>query len=1086
VPPLQLRGRVRTASLVVALPAGTTGPLRADASAPLRALKQCTVAVVDADGVPACDFVGELRLRDASAPGSAWDQTLAMFRVPVAGEADLSLLPVTMPAMPGTYRLGLQLAQAPDSQMQVIEVIAVGLPLARLVAVAPDAAARVGERMRLVFEAQSVEGGLALVPQALLDTLRCAPGQQGVAIEERELLDGGTSAAVTVSIDAAPGQVHVRLAAVDDDAAGGSTAPASVLAVAWDVSLEGGPPAAFSVACAMPALPCGAFAAAQGGTIALELSFTDLNGYPADAPDAAVVQLHAPPPWLQLPSPPHWSVQHGAAALEVLQVTRDAPLGRHKLDGVLLPRPPKPGASKAPPASVRLIEFNFSLQVQPGRFAAALALDDLPPPDAPPLCVEAGAPVPMGIVRVLDAAGAPPPPPFRSVSVTVCAGALEQERDPRLHHGRAELVPAAAADGDATAGRFCCAAGSALTAPTAAGDYSLLFRYEDPAGDAAGAPVVARRRLRVVGAASGPLHIAPEDASQLPGRVCVQLGEATGLLAPELGFVVRDGSGNAVDLSLLLGDAPGWRPAIRFASAAGAEDAMETDGQPAVLADAVCDAFEARLQEGRLLFTQVRTAPDWPCGTYRVWLEPRLPVEAVAARTDATGTLHAFEFVNAAAGEEERHRAERAAQLRAMHAAAVCERAAAEGALRAANATVQRVAAAHRSGEVLVEKADDVVNAANAAVGMRALHAGRADALVESERARQPAPLKLLLAGERAAPRHVAAYARIGTLPQAAGGLGASLADGSDVLCMVHELLRAERPGVGAVLATAAGAYMLGTVVARTDAGAALVHARLGHSCVVLQPVRAYQKLGQQGLWGWRAEQRVDEAHPQAPLLLPPVTAPGFVGYLVNLVHLTPAQLAARLTLQLGAAHSVTVGLRASVLWCVYRDAKLFADADAMMAYDAEHPTARGALWSLNGDGVGRSIGNDALEYGKEARSQPRFFAPPGVPWAERRSSSLEPELYGALAAVAAAEAAASDAAEAATRAQAARDALAPLTAALDAATAQAGDARRSAEAAARAVDAAAAEAAAEGVVLPAASAPSSQPRRRGGGARAA
>jgi hypothetical protein len=264
-------------------------------------------------------------------------------------------------------------------------------------------------------------------------------------------------------------------------------------------------------------------------------------------------------------------------------------------------------------------------------------------------------------------------------------------------------------------------------------------------------------------------------------------------------------------------------------------------------------------------------------------------------------------------------------------------------------------------------------------------------------------------------------------MEQRGRSLGASLAHDSAVLCQVWELLRAESPAIGAALCAAAGAKNVGMAVVRSEAGAERCRAQLSNSRSLLRTFlpSVQHRFFRRGL---------QPGHPQGLLALPAVQAPGFLGHLVNLVHLTRDQLAARIELlppapqqQAGGGRrgqqppaAVWLTLRETVLHFVFGSTMLFDTDDHLRAFERQSPElvqACTGLRSLQGGSVARS----GVEDGADAQPAPRFFAAPGVPWAERQEATLDPTLRRALAAAAAVDVtqAASAAAAAAAKAAA-------------------------------------------------------------------
>jgi hypothetical protein len=1002
---LELKGVVASRMLRVTLPPDAT-PLRGDCGGQLTLLAGAvTVTASDEadDTEPCADFDGVLLLCDADDEASQWHTgQLSAVRFAVrGGRAQLSS--ITLPSRPGAYRLGLRLEDAPEAHTRIVPIVVTAAAPALLMPLPPSAAARVGEPFALTFEARSDSGAFVPISAALLAAMRLV-GDDDSAIGARSL-DRDGRGVLSVRLQGAPGQVSVRMC-VDAGAAPGGSADAALPELPelrWDgIVLEAGPPARCEVSIrdAIRA-ECGAFAVSQGGTLTVDVSFVDAHGHAAAPEGGGTVQLDDVT-WLALPRARSWPVRAADAAAELgpLQLARDAPPGRHVIHGALVP-PPLPrtvrGTAAHAAAMARAplapLPFEFSLLIEPGRFAVDMSIDGTPSTaELPPLTVEAGAPLPTGAVRVYAAGGAAPEAPAAQLSVSVW-----RARDPRpltralLDAEEVVSMEAGGANGGGGGGLLFRhddnSAASAeqevppnLCAPNKVGDYVLMLRYEDGSDTPA---LTARRPLRVVGAASGPLALSFADGTQLPGRVAVLPGAPAGLLTPVLTFQVTDVYRNVVDLNEQWAT---WQPRICYERCDGADgagglaDAAAAEPlaplvlpSPVKVEEADAAQLAAQLAAGQLRYRDVRTGADWECGQYRVWLEPcRVRGSPLVDLSSAT---HTFYFVNAEASAAEHAKVERRGAL--LNAASAAERAAidasrehtaARAAAEAAKEEAERSAAALDAAVAAVNTTRAASVAATAAAAAHAPY-------VDAERVRPPAALHLVRTDPRTPQVRVYMQLRNRSLPD--NGLAAGLSSTDDVLCQVWELIRAETPAVGAALVHAANTANLAMVVTRTHVGAALAKRLLPAERTVLS-LDYPTVMKRFWLHG------VDASHPQAPLQLPPVHAPGFLGYAVNLVHLTPAQLAVRIVAPLtanAALRAAGVSLRASVLYYVYGDLKLFDTDEHMNAFDCSRHGNRG-VWCLTGE----SISGDGRQLGSRARPVPTFFSPPGVPWEERRT----------------------------------------------------------------------------------------------------
>ena len=191
-------------------------------------------------------------------------------------------------------------------------------------------------------------------------------------------------------------------------------------------------------------------------------------------------------------------------------------------------------------------------------------------------------------------------------------------------------------------------------------------------------------------------------------------------------------------------------------------------------------------------------------------------------------------------------------------------------------------------------------------------------------------------------------------------------------------VLRAERPSVRNALLGAAGSS-LSLLTCLDMTGEREMYGALGEgvSALRLDLAQSFKNVRQDG---------------QRTLELPPCAAVGFLGYLVNLVHLSPRDL----------AWSCPKGsLRQTLLWSVYKDTKLFDTWDNMQAYmRSAWLGAFGTVRCLEG----RTARSNGRVTGSDVSRPPSWLSIPGVPWAERLQCSLCPDLVVALAEVAAHE----------------------------------------------------------------------------------
>jgi hypothetical protein len=1125
----KLEGIVPARTLRLVVPRGTR--LHGRAAALLSALTtvQARVCTVSTDrSTLDAGFTGSLLFSAAPGAPAEWCAMLAQRSAAVAdGIATLPQLP--LPAVPGRFKLLVRLRHAPEgggAAQQALDIEAAAAPPATLVAKPCGDEARAGETLRFEFSALCSAGAPTTVSEALLAALQPAGvDAAAMTILRRELLHDGAAAAITLRVSCAPGDVAVRLAApAQEDGA-------AALEVGWRVCLEAGPPVgAVSAPCVLT----------QGDALAAhDVAFVDAGGHECGAAcDSCVLEIE-PAHWLLVDAPGagasastalQFSVRGGVATLTGLRVARSAPVGVHQLAARLLPATasaPRAGSQRrggggrtlAQPEP--LFDFNLPLDIRAGRHPCSLLLschDEL--------VIEAGASVmPTGTVHALDTSAAPVPPGHRLPALSLLllpAGVAPS--DPRVQRG-AVLV---AATSGAAGGAYDCDAATAAAAPLSAdakaGEYVLHYKLPMPNG----APALASRRVHVIAASTGPLQCA--FAAKLPA--CVEAradgdGDADSeLLAAALEVHFTDAHGNDVDLSTAL------QPhvlRVRFERVDADAEAPPLPQPPAVKRQVSEAEHVAAAARGRVTLHDVRAASAWPSGRYRLAVDLRPEAWRVRPAQPFLATpSHEFTFIGAEEAQAGRDIKRRAAEAAAAVTAALEAVNAAEAAVLQATRDERAAATAVRDAQTTSAAAAAARNRAADTAQRCAADAAPAAAVVAAARAQRWAatpPINIA-----AAPLHVAEYvshrvggdgAIHGHTPVELGGLGASLDDNSDVMCQLWELLRAETPEIGAALCHAAGGSGLGMLICRTNEGMQLGDARLPDTGCHMRLCHTNM---QKRFW----TRGVQAGHPQAPLAgLPDIRdLPGCLGYVVNLVHLTPAQLAARVLWeppqqqqqqQAGACGSGRrgapptptqprwVGLRESVLYYVFGSRMLFENDEALRAFERQHKDRADkcdGLRSLSD----RSVAQSGVVHGRNAIPPPRFFTPPCVRWEERAAvriaalcvclpallhradarpsphvpqSTLLAPLRDALQTVAAAAAAAAEAAAAeaaAAAAEAAQQGAVHSAASLRAALTERQQAARDARAQYDALHAAAA-AAASGAPVQVAAAQTSAPR---------
>ena len=1035
--------------------------LSGEGGAPLAALGDIFAHVcLPGSTAPEAEFNGRLYFHATGTPNhAAWCKHVAGLMLQTAqGRAQL---PPTIALPLATGRLTLyvltekpRLAQPPASAARVI-IDVTAPPLERLEPRAVDDEATRGSDVRLVFVARSETGAQVPVPEELLAAL--LPSESEVELRRSELCPDG-SAAITVRIDAAPGEFPVFLSAPP-----AGERPA--VGITWQVYLAAGAPAQaeFTLRGAAASGEGGAFRVSRGDAVPFVAVFSDENGAEcaAAATDGCVARLAhaADSAWLlsDASGAGGWAARDNAVTLEGLRVSPDAPLGDHAILIRLFPPSSARGGSgrgrsRAPasqPAAV--LEIELRLHVLAGTRPAALQLSD-----ATPLVVEAGALLPrLGTVTVVDAGRQAVPASaiaeLPALALEIRGAAPSAPLDPRLVRGSARVGAAAGADGG---GFDCDTAAPALRAPTLAGAYVVLFRL-----DGGAAPLLKQRELTVIGAASGPLSCKFQSpVEQLPS--VVEDGAAPGqsvLFANQLDIVFLDRHGNAVNLAAAM---PPSAVRVRFERAAPAPGNPPPLPQP-VKTEANPEAALAAAREGRVTFARLLAVPSWPSGMYRLCIDAHPELWTPPRASDSISVAdaaHEFEYLDASAAEDERERARRAKEAETAALAAATALRDAQDAAARAEAAVQSAGSAAATARLVAAAAAAAEEAARAQAQASAAAASAADQYVSAVRAERATPI----ADDEddpapPVPAHIAAFRGaqnrrrggvcLGSAPVLDGGLGASFAGRADVLGPLCELLCAETPAVGDALARAAGNAALGTMLVRSAAGRDLCVQRLP---ATLQLLRLDHPAAQARFWRGGSQ-----ASGQKLLDLPalPQGVPGLMDYLVNLVHLSDVHLAAEVDAApaaqpagarrgSGAAAAKRFTLRESALYYFFGNRLLFESDATMAAFAAAYPLGPHCvgLRSLSGAAIEDA---GALERGAAAErpfEQPRQ----ATPWERVTAAPLLPALREALRGVGGA---AADEAAAASARRDARDAAAAADAAQGAVEhARAQHARRSEE----------------------------------------
>jgi len=802
------------------------------------------------------------------------------------------------------------------------------------------------------------------------------------------------------------------------------TAPAAgdrpAVELIWQVSLIAGAPASAEFALRGEAPGAGsAFRVARGDAVPFIATFVDGDGAEcaAAATDGCMAKLvhDADAVWLVPEGCVHgWRARDNAVALEGLCVSADAPLGVHVIAIHLFPAPPTGGGrgrgrAQQPAAQAPMLQLELRLHVLVGSQPASLHLSS-----ADPLVAEAGALLSdLGVVMVLDADDDDVPASAIAAlpQLTLEIRQADTPLDPRTIISQTRVSAVPGVDG----GAFDCdsAAVASLRAPIRAGDYSIVYRLDRH---------VQLRTLRVDGATSGRLFCSFQSAvAQLPS--CVEDGAAPGqsaLFAARLDIVFRDGYNNPVDLAAIM---PPGAVKVRFERAHAAAGAGEL---PQPIKDEPAEAAEAAA-EGRVTFKRLLAVPSWPSGDYRLvvdahpelWTPPR-----AADSIDCSSATHPFQYLDAGAVDAERERARRAAAAESAALAALVALQTKQGEVTRAQQAARAAGNKNGTAQLISATTAAAENSARQAAAAAATAGGEARQyldLLHAERKAPPQPPSEL----PSAPQHVKECRRpvhrrgsisLGNAMAADGGLAASCAGRADVLGLTCDLLRAETPSIGAAVACAVGSAGLGTLLVRNRAGRDRCVERLPATLSVLRLDHAAAQA--------RFFRGGSEATGQRTLHLPPLdpAVPGLLGYLVNLVHLSPEHLAAEVDETPATAPAAgrrgapppaprRFSLRESVLHFFLGNRLLFDNDASMLAYAATHPLGERCLGLRSLSGAALEDGG-SLERGAAAE-RPFELPRQATPWESVEAAPLLPGLRSALQAVRAAREAATAAAAA-------------------------------------------------------------------------
>ena len=359
-------------------------------------------------------------------------------------------------------------------------------------------------------------------------------------------------------------------------------------------------------------------------------------------------------------------------------------------------------------------------------------------------------------------------------------------------------------------------------------------------------------------------------------------------------------------------------------------------------------------------------SPDWASGAYIL----RAQADGSSRPVDDSEP-HTFEF--RAASDGGYIHIDRIDRMRADPEAQKC-RAAAEKAERDAEAARLQAASAANAARAVAAKAAKAL----AAMGTEAARVV-ADAMAGEA---EPEPALLL----KKPGEYVNKYRKLAV---------AGTTDAPKPFGLVADLLRVEGRDVAARVAAAAGARAA-WLLCRTQADVSALEepALLGPSLVAL-PLQDNVDLPP------APAENCHHPSGQLPLLLntPAASAPGFVEYLVNLVRLSPAYLAARVERPGGAGPARRLGLRATALYSIFGDAALFTTREAMLAHNAKHGAGAG-LYCLESSAC---VARSGVRFGASAANAVvRVGVVPAEEW---RATPLRADACAVLAVAAAADA---------------------------------------------------------------------------------
>jgi len=652
---------------------------------------------------------------------------------------------------------------------------------------------------------------------------------------------------------------------------------------------------------------------------------------------------------------------------------------RLQRQGVTFPRPERGAwsAELSAPEAAGDSTFTFKLECRAGAGRARTkwealerdgatvecALHVLPSPAAKnitldggeaPLTVVAGKTLRFARVVVRSAEGLTPRPLISVMSLTMKRDApRDGPSDPRLRQevtGKLYAETPLPTDGAVFSGE--------LQAPTQAGPYRLELENDRATRHVA---------VQVVADASGALKVDFINRARLPRHVsypaCV--------FAPQLDFQVSDAYGNPVDLSQL------WKHCAAEVVYVRALDEHTDAARSELLPNVKNEVDPELLAQGIIRFKNVALGTTtWPSGNFRMRLRTSGQLSDAEEDNATREKPHTFRWtgqdgVQEDAGKKQLRLAYE--NLRDAHSDAVA-------ALSLNHMNLKRSEAEHVQAVKHAKECDaEAKRRAGAVTGQLRGEVRDASAFVEAAKAQaQPAQCAV---SQKGCPSAVHKYHRSGGKAR----LNARLHADSDVLCQVWELLRAETPQLRTALLQRCGHKDLGLLAVLSEGAGVRARQELGEgaSCLRLD------------LPKFRAFDRgVDASRPQRPLKLPHLPAPGFVGYLVNLVHLAPEHLAWRFPASCWAGLR-GLGLREMVLWNVFGNLKVFDTNAALQAFCRAPGNSDLGRGCCTLDGV--MMQANAREHGSDVYPAPVWLQLPGVPWAERKRSTLDPALRNAL-----------------------------------------------------------------------------------------